>query len=71
MFILGLKRYLYTLGVEEKTASLFKIFEEKKMSHDMRFPTMWYVRPVCTTSKASDQPAHMRSAHAQSDQSLC
>ena len=23
----------------------------------MRFPTMWYVRP----SKASDQPAHMRS----------
>ena len=26
-------------------------------SHDMIFPTMWYVRPV----KASDQPAHMRS----------
>ena len=30
------------------------LFLLKKMSRDMRFPTM-----VCTTSKASDQPAHM------------
>ena len=27
------------------------------MSRDMRFPTKW----LCPTSKASDQPAHMRS----------
>ena len=28
-----------------------------QMSRDMRFPTMWYVRP----QKTSDQPAHPRS----------
>ena len=33
------------------------LFREVYLSHDMRFPTMWYAR----TSKASDQPAHMRS----------
>ena len=31
------------------------------MSHGMRFPTMWYVRPEQS----------LRSAYAQSDQSLC
>ena len=34
------------------------------LSRNMRFPTMWYVRPAIL---GSDQTAH----YAQSDQSLC
>ena len=37
----------------------FNVQEIPYLSSDMRFPTMWYVRPVA--SKGSDQPAHTRS----------
>ena len=35
---------------------VFIISENNNMSRDMRFPTMWYVRP-----QMADQPAHTRS----------
>ena len=37
--------------------------EEIELSHGMRFPTMWYVRPA--------KPQRSACAYAQSDQSLC